>query len=107
VVRGRHPADRRRRRCRGLHHAERGVRAHVVVDAFAAAAAAANARARVSGIVSHPQRGAGRPVFDPFHRFVTGFPLDRISAAAAAATAAPPPRVLRTVPFPVRATIKK
>jgi len=99
-MRGRYPAvDRRRSSRRGLHHAERGVRAYVVVDAFVAAARAHLFTAR---IVSHSQRGTSRSVFDPFLGFVTAFPLDRTTAAAATTAFASSTQVPRAVIFPTR-----
>lgn len=100
VMRGRHPATatgRWRGCCCGLHHAERGVRAHVVVHILVATARIR--RHLVPGIVSHPQRGERCRVFDPFVHLVTGFPFDRIAVAA---TVTPSSRVLRTVFSPVR-----
>lgn len=86
VVRG-CPITRRSRR---LHHAERGVRTHVVVYRFSTAAHTRHHLVR--GIVSLHQRG--RRVFDLFVGLVTGLPFDRTTIS--------PTWVLCTVFFPVQ-----
>lgn len=78
---------------RGLHHAERGVRTHVVVDAFAR-------RALIRSLhrgVPFPQRG--RPVLNLLvhHLVTTSLPFGR---AVDARSAAAVPRVLRAILFP-------
>jgi len=86
VVRGR-PASGR---C-GLHHAERGVRTHVVVDALSAAAH----EHLVPGIVPFTPLQRRRRVLDLLVGLVTALPLGRTARP-------PPPRVLRPVFFPVQ-----
>lgn len=86
VVHGR-PASGRR----GLHHAERGVRTHVVVDALATAAH----EHLVRGIVPFTPLQSGRRILDMLVRLVTALPLGRTARP-------PPPRVLRPVFFPVQ-----
>jgi hypothetical protein len=92
VVHGHFAAGRR-----GLHHAERGVRTHVEVDALAAAARVHFLRRGVP----FPQRG--RRVLYLLVHLVTGLPLGWAAAAAACAAAndtATVPRVLRAILFP-------
>jgi len=86
VVRGRATSGR----C-GLHHAERGVRTHVVVDALPAAAH----EHLVRGIVPFAPLQRGSRVLDLLVGLVTALPLGRTARP-------PPPRVLRPVSFPVQ-----
>jgi len=89
VVRGRPAAGR----CR-LHHAESGVRTHVVVDALAAA----HEHHLVRRIVPFaPLQRGRRRVLDLLVALVTALPLRRTARPPP-----PPPRVLRPVFFPVQ-----
>jgi len=80
-------------RCR-LHHAESGVRTHVVVDALAASAAA-HEHNIFRGIIPFAPLQCGRRVLDLLVGLVTALPLGRTARP-------PPPRVLRSVFFPVQ-----
>jgi len=88
VVRGRPVAGR----CR-LHHAERCVRTHVVVDALATA----SQEHLVCGIVPFTPLKRGCRVLDLFVSLVAAFPFGRTARPSS-------PRILCAVFFPVKPT---